>query len=127
MSSWIKVEELKGAVKFRPPMSCLVPIPGQCIVLKCASLVSRAAATILMLGPHLREPHYQGPSVSALAACNKVLFGNSVRGCRGAQAHVWSPRSSSFWNNEAGLLVHFDQQAAREIAYGQIFARFPAT
>jgi len=69
---------------------------------------------------------HEGLRGGRFQSCNSVLFGNSVRGCRGVR-RVSSPRDRPvFWKNEAGLLVHSDQQAAQEIAHGQAFARFPA-
>jgi hypothetical protein len=65
------------------------------------------------------------------AAADFILAITSSSGivCAGAREFrrvSASPRSSNFLENEAGLLVHFDQKAAQEIAHGQTFARFPA-
>ena len=59
-------------------------------------------------------------------SCNNGLIRNSVRGA-GEFRRVSAPRSSSFLEYEAGILVHPDQSAAKEIASGQAFARFPAS
>ena len=66
-----------------------------------------------------------GPAGGRFQSCNNAPLGNSVRGA-GEFRRMSAPRSSSFWNYEAGILVHPDQSAAREIATGQAFARFPA-
>ena len=60
-----------------------------------------------------------------VSACNKDFLVNTVRGCRGAR-RMSASRDRPVFENEAGLLVHSDPQAATEIACRQVFACFPA-